>query len=217
MAKRPGSANFIEQGAKLSWIEVNWKQDRPGNKAIERAWSSVKIAAVPSTFPAVDKYLAELRRINSNGGAFIARFHINSNDDFNWFATRNRWDEIGFFSRLLSHPEFANALPEVAANVTASELADFEWSSSLTLDGELARLLVAGGAYEKFEGTQKEAKLLGACVADSLFSDRFIDVLVFRCWKPWSSWFCDVAWDCTTILIDKRLQVVTVLVSTDSD
>jgi hypothetical protein len=202
---------------KVSWIYINWEQNKPGNKLIERLWGAVNITVEPETFPAVDEYLAELRRINTNGGAFIARFHVNGNEDFNWFATRNRWDEIEFFSRFLSHPAFASALPEVATNVNTAELAEFEWSSSLTLDGELARTLVVGGAYEKFEGTPREAKALGERVAESLFGDRFDDVLVFRCWKPWSSWFCDVAWDGTTVLIDKRLQIVTVLVSTDTD
>jgi hypothetical protein len=201
----------------MSWIDVNWKQERPSLKQIARLWDSVDITVLSETFPAVEEYLAELRRINTNGGAFIARFHINGNEDFDWFATRNRWDEMDFFRRLMSHAAFANALPEVARNVDTAELAKFEWSSSLILDGELARTLVVGGAYEKFEGTPREAKTLGERVADSLFGDRFNDVLVFQCWKPWSSWFCDVAWDGTTVLIDKGLQIVTVLVSTDTD
>jgi hypothetical protein len=201
----------------MSWIDVNWKQDKPINKSIERLWDAINITVLPETSPPIEEFLVELRRINANGGAFIARFHVNGNEDFNWFATRNRWDEIEFFRRLLSHPVFASALPEVAANVDTAELAEFEWSSSLTLDGELARTLVVGGAYEKFEGTPREAKALGERVAESLFGDRFNDVLVFRYWKPWSSWFFDGPWDGTTVLIDKRLQIVTVLVSTDTD
>lgn len=201
----------------MSWINVNWEQNKPSNNLIERLWGAVAITIETENLPAVDEYLAELRRINTNGGAFVARFHINGNDDFDWFATRNRWSEIEFFPRLLSHPAFASALPEVATNVNTAELAEFEWSSSLTLDGELARTLVVGGAYEKFEGTPREAKALGERVAQSLFGDRFDDVLVFRSSEPWSSWFFDVAWDGTTVLIDKRLQIVTVLVSTDTD
>jgi len=141
----------------LNWIDVNWKQNKPSNKSVERLWGAVNITVEPATLPAVDEYLAELRRININGGAYVARFYIDGKEDFNWFATRNRWNEIDFFSRLLSHPAFASALPEVATNVNTAELAEFEWSSSLTLDGELARTLVAGGAYEKFEGTPREA------------------------------------------------------------
>jgi len=201
----------------LSWIDVNWKQNRPSDTSIARLWDSVTVTAEAETLPAVDDYLAELRRININGGAFIARFHIDGNRDFNWFATRNRWDDIAFFSRLFSHPVFASALPEVATDVSTAELAEFEWSTPLTLDGELARTLVMGGAYEKFAGTHREAKAFGERVADALFGDRFSDVLVFRCDKPWSSWFFDIAWDATTVLIDKRRQIVTVLVSTDTD
>lgn len=201
----------------MSWLDVNWEHERPSNASVEWLWRSVEVSNVAEVVPAVEEYLAELRRVNTNGGAYCARFHVNGNEDFNWFATRNRWDEIGFFSRFLLHPAFASALPQVAVEGKADELAEFGWGSSLTLDGELARALVLGGAYEKFKGTPREAKALGARVAESLFGDRFLDVEVFRCWKPWSRWFFDVAWDSTMLLIDRRLQLVTVLVSTDTD
>jgi len=201
----------------LSWLDVNWKHERPSKASVELLWRSFEVTTVTEVLPAVEEYLVELRRVYTNGGAYCARFHVNGNEDFNWFATRNRWDEMSFFSRLLLHPALVSALPQVAAEGRATELAEFSWGSSLTLDGELARALVLGGAYEQFKGTSREAKELGARVAESVFGDRFLDVVVFRCWKPWSPWFFDVAWDSTMLLIDRRLQLVTVLVSTDTD
>ena len=172
------------------------------------------MAGVP---PAVEEYLAELRRVNVNGDAVYARFEVTGSRDFDWFATRNRWDEISFFSRLLSSPSVAKCLPEVTKDATFDESVTFEWGSSLTLDGELARALVIGGAYKKFEGTPRAAKQLAARACDAIFGDRFLDIEVFKSWKPWSRWFHDVAWDSTYIIIDRRGQTVSVLASTDTD
>lgn len=117
----------------------------------------------------------------------------------------------------LLHPTVKAALPKVTEACSFDESIAFDWGSPFTLDGELARALVLGGAYKKFDGTARDAKSLGMRVCDSLFGERFLDVEVFRCWKAWSPWFHDVAWDSTIVLIDRRLQEVSVLVSTDTD
>lgn len=201
----------------MSWLEVDWKQEKPNNTTAEWLWRSVEIQPVDGVTPAVKEYLGELRRVNVNGGAAYARFEVKGNRDFDWFATRNRWDEIAFFSRFLSHPVVSSRLPEVGKDAKFDESITFTWGSSLTLDGELARVLVFGGAYKQYEGTPSEAKHLGARVCKALFGDRFLDVEVFWCWKAWSSWFHDVAWDSTCVVINRRLQVVSLLVSTDTD
>lgn len=184
---------------------------------MERLWRAIKVTPIDEIPPSVQEYIAELRRINVNGGAAYARFYVEGNRDYNWFATRSRWDEIGFFSRFLGHPVVSSILPEVTKGASFDDSITFEWGSSLVLDGELARTLVNGGAYKKFEGTPRDAKRLGVRVCDALFGDRFLDVQVFRCRKAWSPWFCAVAWDNTCVFIDLRLQAVSILVSTDTD
>jgi hypothetical protein len=124
--------------------------------------------------------------VNVNGGAVYARLGVTGSRDFDWFASRNRWDEISFFSRLLSSSSVSSSLPAVTKEATFDESVTFEWGSSLTLDGELARALVIGGAYKKFEGPPRAAKELAARVCDAMFGDRFLDIEVFKCWKPWS-------------------------------
>ena len=201
----------------MSWLEVDWNQERPSDAAARWLWRSIEIRHVAGVPPAVEEYLAELRRVNVNGDAVYARFEVTGSRDFDWFATRNRWDEISFFSRLLSSPSVAKCLPEVTKDATFDESVTFEWGSSLTLDGDLARALVIGGAYKKFEGTPRAAKQLAARACDAIFGDRFLDIEVFKSWKPWSRWFHDVAWDSTYIIIDRRGQTVSVLASTDTD
>jgi hypothetical protein len=61
-----------------------------------------------------------------------------------------------------------------------------------------------------------KAKNLAARFCDALFDDRFLEVEVFRSWKPWSKWFHGIAWDCTFLIIDKRFGIVTILCETDS-
>jgi hypothetical protein len=201
----------------VSWLEVDWNQERPSDAASEWLWRSVEIRPLPDVPPLVDEYLAELRRVNVNGGAVYARFEVTGSRDFDWFATRNRWDDISFFSRLLSSSSVSSSLPAVTKEAAFDESVTFEWGSSLTLDGELARALVIGGAYKKFEGPPRAAKELAARACEAMFGDRFLDIEVFKCWKPWSSWFHDVAWDSTYIIIDRRSQVVSIFASTDTD
>jgi hypothetical protein len=201
----------------MSWLEVDWKQERPSDTASEWLWRSVEIQSLEGIPDAVAEYLAALRVVNVNGGALYARFEVTGSRDFTWFASRNRWDEIAFCSRFLSHPGVREKLPELTRDSKFDDDVGFEWGSSLTLDGELARALVIGGAYKKFEGTPKAAKELGARVCEALFGDRYLDVEVFRCWKAWSPWFHDVAWDSTCFVIDRRLRTVSLFASTDTD
>jgi hypothetical protein len=201
----------------MSWLEVDWNQGRPNGRTIEWLWRSVVIQPVEGVPSAVADYLSELRRLNVNGGAAYAAFAVSGNAEFDWFAKRNRWDEVSFFSRFLTHATVRSALPDVTKEPRFDERASFEWGSSLSLDGELARKLVMGGAYEKFDRPPREAKQLAIAVCDALFGDRYLDVEVFHCWNAWSDWFCDVAWDHTCIIIDKRKQTVAVVASTDTD
>jgi hypothetical protein len=201
----------------MSWLDVDWKRERPSDSATDWIWRTVEVQPLDSAPPIVEEYLAALRRMNVNGDAVYARFAVSGDRDFEWFTTRNRWDEIGFFARLLTHPTARRKLPELTSQAQFGADVTFEWGSSLTLDGELARALVDGGAYKKFDGTAREAKDLGARVCEALFGDRYPEVEVFRCWKAWSPWFHDVAWDSTCFVIDRRLQEVSVLASTDTD
>lgn len=201
----------------MSWLEVDWKQDKPGDDAIESLWRSMEIRALHGTPAVLAEFLSELRRLYRNGGVLHARFEVAGNSDFDWFATRNRWDEIAFFPRFLAHPAVAAALPDVTRDARFDDEIVFKWGTPLTLDGDLAFTLVRGGAYERFKGTPKEAKALGARVCEALFDDRYSEVEIFTCWRAWSPWFQDVIWDPTFVLIDRRHRTVALIVASDSD
>ena len=200
----------------MSWLEVNWTQPRPATPDL--AWRDVQIRARTDALPPeVEAYLAELRRNNIHGDAVCAFFDLVGSNDFDWFASRNRWDELGFAQGFFSHAAVQQALPELTYKLRFEEGVAFQSSNPLTLDGELAKSLLWGGAYEKFRGTASEAKELGSQFCASVFGDRFLEIEVFACWNAWSEWFHDIAWDCTFLIVDRRNQSVVVLASTDTD
>jgi hypothetical protein len=91
-------------------------------------------------------------------------------------------------------------------------------SGTLTLDGELAAVLVqGGGAYERFEGEAEEAKHLCAAFTDLLVAGRHKDFKIYRSFTAWSPWFCDIAWDTTWACIDTRTNEITLICVTDTD
>jgi len=200
----------------MSWTEPDWNQHRPTDAEVKWMWQSLALRPMDSP-PDTEPYLAELRRINLNGAVIFGLFQIEGNRSLDWFASRNRWDEVDFFPHLLSHSAIRQKWPELVEKIKEEEFPDFKWESSLTLDGELARSLVIGGAYERFKGPPREAKNLAARFCDALFEDRFLDIEVFWCWYAWSGWFHDVAWDRTCVIIDKRRRSVGLLCSTDTD
>lgn len=201
----------------MGWLEMCGDPSRHFGFSIDELWRSVDVQPVPGVPAPVEWYLNELRELYVNGGAEFARFTLHGNPDFEWLASAGRWSEMAFFTRLFRHPGVRAVLPEVTALKKVRDSAEFKWASTLTLDGVLAQYLVGGGAYRMFPGHAREAKQLGMEVSNALIGDRYEEVLLFTCWDPWSPWFQDIAWDSTTLLIDRRHRMITVLCATDTD
>lgn len=201
----------------MTMLEPNWEQQRPSLEDIQRMWKELRITHEPFQHPAVEEVLHHLRAAHVNGGAEFAQFKLSENPGFHWFGSRNRLDEIDFFDRFLSSSAVSSALPALKIGEPAFSEAAFEPGSALTLDGEIARTLVQGGAYERFAGTAREAKEIARRFCDAMFGDRFDDLQIYRSYKPWSQWFFDVAWDVTWLGFDKRYVKVWLLCVTDTD
>lgn len=94
----------------------------------------------------------------------------------------------------------------------------FEWFHPLTIDGHVAWLLVRGGAYERWERPQAEAKELGRAFVETLFGDRYEDVTARHSTDQWSDWFETVPhWDDTLYCYDAREKRIWVLLFSDTD
>jgi hypothetical protein len=171
--------------------------------------------------PAVRQLLEGLARTHANGGVLLARLRATTPPPGRWFT---------FTSFLDVDQDVHDLLGSAAARAALADLGlpdpwpharppRFEWTldGPLTLDGELAGVLVRGGAYVRFDGTAAQAKALAVAAVDELLQDRFEDVLVWGTSDPWTPWFQGVAWDRTWLVVDRARGEVTVLCVTDTD
>jgi hypothetical protein len=201
----------------MPMLEPNWRQERPSSTDVQKMWKELQITQEPFPHPAIDNVLRHLRATHTNGGAEFAQFKVSEHPTLHWFGARNRLDEIDFFDRFLSSSPVSSALPALKIDASGVSGAGFEWGDTLTLDGEIAQVLVQGGAYEKYAGTAREAKEIAGRFCVAVFGERFTEVQVYKSYKPWSDWFYDVAWDATWLGFDKRHVKVWLLCVTDTD
>ena len=199
-------------------LTPNWEQEPPSAEEVEQMWRELQIQPIPFQHPALDQLLESLQATHINGGAEFAMFQVSEHPVLHWFVSRNRVDEITFFDQFLTVPAVIQALPSLdIKNPLASPLDLTGYTSAFTFDGELARTLVQGGAYERFKGTAGEAKAIGVQFCDALFGDRYDEIQMYSCHDAWSDWFADVAWDTTWFGIDKRNHYIWLLYVTDTD
>lgn len=176
----------------------------------------LELRSVPVAAQPVHEVVAAFRAMLTNGGAHAASFAVLESDDMAaWFVSRNR-AEFGLADRLVCSAAFAEAMPEVTKPGLAA-VTGFERSSSLILDGELARSLQWGGAYTEPSMPGAQAKKMGSAFCASLFGDRYDDIDVDYSSARWSYWFKGVAWDSTWVITDKRRRHLTALCITDVD
>lgn len=95
----------------------------------------------------------------------------------------------------------------------------FEWYHPLYVDGYLAWVMVRGGAYESFDGSQARAKELGRQFDREVIGDRYES---FTGWRledvQWSEWFRGTDhWDETLILADERNRHLWIFLFTATD
>ncbi|MFM6206083.1 hypothetical protein [Planktothrix sp.] len=197
---------------------LNRDQYRPSEEEIEEMWDELDVVSVPFKDPAINVMLEELRKVHLNGGAEFAGFQLSPHLVLEWFGSRNLLNEINFFEQFVTLPPVMESLSALEIETPLTTSLDLtEDTSAFTLDGELAEILVLGGAYEKFKGTAKQAKTLGTKFCDALFQDRYDEIQMYITQEPWTEWFADVAWDVTWFGVDKRNYQIWLLCITDTD
>ena len=164
----------------------------------------------------ISEFLETAREIFINGGVEFASFSFGNDPKAEERTLVIDFDAECFFRILLTSEAFRNALPQLQPPKTIDAI-EWEQLSSFDLECGLTRHLIHGGAYEKFSGSVKEAKLLSERTAYALFAERYDDLLLFRSWDIWSPWFSDIAWHWTWIGFDRNLREVWVLCITDTD
>lgn len=175
---------------------------------------------VPVTGPAVERFLAALATTRANGNTLLRRFRWSGVRD-GWFSTATNLSSFESFRQLLDSDAARRSVPELLEPFPfpSGEPPQFHPVSagSIKLAGEWAALLVLGGAYKRFEGSEEEALGLAAAAVEELIEGRYEQVAVYYSYEPWSGWFFDVAWDQTWFLVDRDRGEVTLVCTTDTD
>lgn len=213
----------------MSLLTPDWNQPKPTPEQAHAMCRLVPLAQIPVNEANLVSTIQEICRSHANGGALLAAFEVGPNDDFDWFASRNRLLEFDILPLLLARTEVRDALPAlkiadfpVAENFSTAcsiESANgFEGSSPFNFDGELSHVLFYGGAYtsraDRDGRAEKEAALR---FCDIAFGMRFSEVLYFKSHSAWTPWFGAIAWDWTAVLFDRRLRKLWILAVTDTD
>lgn len=177
-------------------------------------WEQVPI--LPS---ALDTYVAEVRSLYGNGGCLVARFRaVSYSDVTGWFVSRWMSEEYELFRLLFESHAFREAFPLLQVPERLDRVpGGLAREHVLMLDGYLAQILVRGGAYTTFQGSGARAKDLATVAVDAVIGRRFEDFEVHVSQSPWTGWFCDVAWDQTIVVLDRRSAEITVICATDTD
>jgi hypothetical protein len=96
---------------------------------------------------------------------------------------------------------------------------EFQVVSTFLFDGELARVLYAGGCYTRPEGDGRAEKASALAFCEALFGLRWSEVAYYSTHSPWTRWFGNISetLDWTAILFDRRTRTLSILVTTDTD
>jgi len=195
----------------------------------------------------VRSVVSELDDAVTNGGALVRKFRILDEDGVFEYVQETRNGSVydllehgGFLHDFLRSTELnesvdgldteegfsgyhwnANPTDGIVSGDVASERNDqqFDWFHPLYVDGYLAWVLVRGGAYSSFDGTQAEAKALGRQFEQEVIDGRYES---FYAWRledvQWSEWFLGVPrWDETLLLVDGAERIVWLFMFTSTD
>lgn len=182
-------------------------------------WEAVEYREIAFEDQRIEDYCAALRSVYVNGTAKFAAFEAVDRDDF---LSAYHHNHQGFpiqIRTFLSSPAVEQPFL-VAEGLPYGSPSDVDvvHQGGCQFEGLMADVILGGGAYEEWKGTEDEARLLAAgCVTGfrSLAPGR--SWMPFVITSPWCSFFHDIAWDYTLIVqfpLDARLVI---LCATDTD
>lgn len=172
----------------------------------------------PSASPAsIDPYLSHLKGTYQNGKVVQAAFSMPDSADFSDFVARGTLRDMYFFERFWRASNVSLDLPYKPHDLNFLSPDLFNWISPVELPGSLASILVRGGAYGENIPKARKAMELGYAAAEALLAEDFETPQVFVSNVAWSSFFCDVAWDYSLVVVRPADRHIEVLLATDTD
>jgi hypothetical protein len=180
-------------------------------------WTTVGFERIGMPFPAIERFVMEVRPLYANGKVEHAAFTLPEHPVFDWFASRSQYHEMGFFQQFWKAKGPKEVFPHALRDLNFFDQQIFSFASPFQLGGGLAWMLSAGGAYQRFERGGVEAKRLGEEAAAEMLDASYDGPLAFQSGIAWSEFFLDVAWDHTFLVIDRKRRIVHALLATDTD
>jgi hypothetical protein len=210
-------------------LKPNWIRERPTWQDAQKMCVQVLLTPVEIEAESITLVLNSLRASHSNGGAFLKAVRVGDSDVFDWFASRNRLLEHEILPLLLHRSEIRDLLPELSIQAefvsqdetdacTFASSGGFKFDNPFLLDGQLAQILFAGGAYRpaiKIDG--KAAKHLAMDFCETIFGQRYEEICLYSSYGAWTPWFAGIAWDWTAVVFNKRDRTLWILAMTDED
>ncbi len=184
----------------------------------DRAMAMWRQIDFPSAPPAsIAPYSSYLKGTYQNGEVVQVAFSMPDSDDFSDFVARGTLHDMYFFERFWRASNVSHALPYKPHDLNFLSVDLFNWISPVELPGSLASILVRGGAYGRNIPTARKALELGHAAAEALLAEDFETPQVFVSNVAWSSFFCDVAWDYSWVIVRPADRRIEVLLATDTD
>ncbi len=179
-----------------------------------RFWDSVEISPLNYDLPALSLYCRELGEAYSNGTVLLRTYQlgtipVDSPDELLAVTCLLK-------SRLPAHPRIMQDFGSYRLNEGANREREFQEIHPFELPGLLATRLQAGGAYSSIRKDMECFRRSLAAALDFCGGD-LNTINVWECRSAWSSFFKDVAWDLTLILLRPSDRLLGVVMATDED
>jgi hypothetical protein len=197
-------------------LEPDWLQARPTFAEVQEMCRIIELEQVELPAAPYSEFLRALRESHSNGGAYLVAFRVLPNSVFDWYASRNRLVEEDLLDSLLTHKAIRTAVPDLGIPETKAATG-LVMADPFLLDGRLAHRMFHGGAYSETGGDGRLAKLSALGVCRAMFDLRFGEITVAESFDPWTPWFCNIAWDMTMVIFDRRRRLLWLFAITDTD
>ena len=197
-------------------LKIDWNQERPNLLDITKIWDSIKFSRLENWTSSTKLLKETIFETHSIGGIQLHRYKISSDKNFDWFAQRNRLDEIEFLKNVFRHKDLENYRNDLEIKNENIEVKNIKfWTDIYDTPALLARAMGYGGAYEKID--HRLAWKIATDFINDEFENRFEEFICYSFVINEAQWFWNIAWDNSILLFDKRKSEITIIDITDSD
>jgi hypothetical protein len=197
-------------------LQIDWKQERPTSTEISELWNSIRLLRLDNWSSSTDILKEKISETHCNGGILLHKYKVSNNRHFDWFAQRNRLDEIEFLKNIFNHKDLEDYRIDLEIKDNKPEVKNVKyWTDIYELPGRLSRIMGLGGAYKSID--QRNAWSIATNFIKDECENRFEEFNSYDFIIEAAQWFHDIAWDNSILLFDKRKYEIIIIDITDTD